>query len=83
MQTFEDTIFNIANAALKDKFLALMDDRKEEITEIINEVFDRELAKEWIKEFIEYGDEFRSKVLEIAEDEMMAKVKGLFKDGSC
>lgn len=79
MQTLEDTLYRIANDAMKDKFLELLEERKDEINKIINTIFTEELAKEWIAEFIEYGDEFREKIIEMAEKEMMDRVRGLFK----
>ena len=79
MQSFEDTLYNIANEALKDKFLALMTERGDEIKKILDEIFTTELLKDWLKDFIEYGDDFRARVIEIAEEEIMEKVKGVFK----
>ena len=83
MQTFEDTLYNIANKALEKEFLALMVEKEDVVKRVVNEIFTEEMLKDWISDFIEYGDDFRNKVLEMAEDEMMNRVKGLFKDGSC
>lgn len=79
MQTFEDTLYTIAHDALRDKFLELFEERKDEINKIINTIFTEELAKDWIAEYIEYGNEFREKIIEMADKEMMGRVQGLFK----
>ena len=79
MQTFEDMLYNIANEALNDKFLALIEEREDEINKVIDEIFTTEMLKDWLEDFITYGDDFRAKVMEIAEEEIMKKVKGVLK----
>jgi DNA-binding GntR family transcriptional regulator len=73
MDTFEDIVYSLAERALTEKFKQLVEEKEDLIKDIMNEIFTEKLAKEWIKDYVQYNEDFRKKIFEIIADDVTAK----------
>ncbi len=63
--TLEDTIWNFAHDAVKEKFLEFVNSKSDTIQKIIDEELTEDLLREWIHDYIMYSDDYREIVNQI------------------
>ena len=79
MSTMEDQLWNFVYKATTDKFMEFIEEKEPKIREIVGEVFNDDMARDWLKDFVEYDDQLREmvrdRVMDILVDKLVAQLE--------